>query len=70
MPAESSDIPVTTIWGDSDTVVVFDEFADKIDRLLPKRTEYFVSESGHLPHMENSGEFQAILKTALPGLFK
>ena len=67
---ESSDIPVTTIWGDSDTVVVFDEFADKIERLLPKRTEYFVSESGHLPHMENSGEFQAILKTALPGLFK
>ena len=65
---ESADIPVTTIWGDSDSVVVFDEFADKLERLLPKRNEYFVYESGHLPHLENPGEFQAILKSTLPVL--
>ena len=65
---ESADIPVTTIWGDNDTVVVFDEFADKLERLLPKRNEYFVYESGHLPHLENPGEFQAILKSTLPVL--
>ena len=58
---QTSDIPVATIWGDSDTVVVYNDFADKIERLLPKRQEYFVKDSGHLPHMENPEQFEAIL---------
>ena len=58
---QTSDIPVTTIWGDSDTVVVYAGFADKIERLLPRRQEYFVTDSGHLPHMENPAQFEAIL---------
>ena len=62
---QTSDIPVTTIWGDSDTVVVYAGFADKIERLLPKRQEYFVKDSGHLPHMENSSRFHAILSEVL-----
>ena len=60
-----SDIPVTTIWGDSDTVVVYAGFADKIERLLPKRQEYFIEDSGHLPHMENPSRFRAILSDVL-----
>ena len=60
-----SDTPVTTIWGDSDTVVVYADFADKIGRLLPKRQEYFVEDSGHLPHMENPAQFEAILTSVL-----
>ena len=60
-----SDIPVTTIWGDSDTVVVYAGFADKIERLLPKRQEYFIEDSGHLPHMENPSRFGAILSDVL-----
>ena len=32
---QTSNIPVATIWGDSDTVVVYAGFADKIERLLP-----------------------------------
>ena len=60
-----SDTPVTTIWGDSDTVVVYADFADKIGRLLPKRQEYFVQDSGHLPHMENPAQFEAILTSVL-----
>lgn len=60
-----SDIPVTTIWGDSDTVVVYEAFAEKIQRLLPKREEYFVRDSGHLPHMENAQQFEAILTEVL-----
>ena len=60
-----SDIPVTTIWGDSDTVVVYAGFADKIERLLPKRQEYFIEDSGHLPHMENPSRFKAILSDVL-----
>ena len=62
---QTSDIPVTTIWGDSDTVVVYADFADKIERLLPKRQEYFVKNSGHLPHMENPAQFEAILANVL-----
>jgi pimeloyl-ACP methyl ester carboxylesterase len=62
---QTSDIPVTTIWGDSDTVVVYADFADKIERLLPKRQEFFVENAGHLPHMENPGRFETILSDVL-----
>ena len=62
---QSSDIPVTTIWGDSDTVVIYAGFADKIERLLPKRQEFFIKDSGHLPHMENPVQFETILTKVL-----
>ena len=62
---QASDIPVTTIWGDSDTVVVYAGFAEKLERLLPKRVEYFVPESGHLPHMENQPHVEALLTDIL-----
>jgi pimeloyl-ACP methyl ester carboxylesterase len=62
---QASDIPVTTIWGDSDTVVVYAQFSEKIQRLLPKRVEYFVPESGHLPHMENRPFVEALLTDIL-----
>ncbi|MDC6459811.1 alpha/beta fold hydrolase [Luminiphilus sp.] len=62
---EDSDIPVVTIWGDSDTVVVYERFAKKIAQLLPKRVEHFVPNSGHLPHMENRIAFEAILEKSL-----
>ena len=62
---QASDIPVTTIWGDSDTVVVYSRFAEKLARLLPKRVEHFVPESGHLPHMENQPHVEALLTDIL-----
>ena len=62
---QTSDIPVTTIWGDSDTVVIYAGFADKIERLLPKRQEFFIKDSGHLPHMENPVQFETILTKVL-----
>ena len=62
---QTSDIPVTTIWGDSDTVVIYAGFADKIERLLPKRQEFFIKNSGHLPHMENPVQFETILTKVL-----
>lgn len=61
----ASDIRVTTIWGDSDTVVVYAGFAEKLERLLPKRVEHFVPESGHLPHMENRPFVEALLTEIL-----
>ena len=62
---QASDIPVTTIWGDSDTVVVYAGFAEKLERLLPKRVEHFVPDTGHLPHMENPAYFEALLTEQL-----
>ena len=62
---QASDIPVTTIWGDSDTVVVYAGFAEKLERLLPKRVEHFVPDTGHLPHMENPAYFEAVLPEQL-----
>jgi len=47
--------------GDSDKVVVYDEFEKRIDSLMPKRKEFFILESGHLPHMENPEQFNRIL---------
>ena len=58
---QQSDIPVYTLWGDSDKVIVFKKFENKIDSILPKRKEFFISESGHLPHMENPKQFNEIL---------
>ena len=58
---QESDIPVYTIWGDSDKVVVYHEFEKRIDSLMPKRKEFFILDSGHLPHMENPEQFNRIL---------
>jgi pimeloyl-ACP methyl ester carboxylesterase len=62
---QQSDIPVYTIWGDSDQVVIYDEFEKRIDAILPKRKEFFILESGHLPHMENPEQFNNILLSIL-----
>ena len=62
---QESDIPVTTIWGDSDNVVVYAGFAEKLERLLPKRDEHFVPKSGHLPHLENQSYVEALLTDIL-----
>ena len=58
-------IPVFTVWGDSDSVVVYDKFSKRLDSLLPNRKEYFILESGHLPHMENEMEFNKVLLSIL-----
>ena len=62
---QNSDIPVSTIWGDSDQVVLYKDFEKRIDSILPKRKEFFILDSGHLPHMENPYEFNKILLSIL-----
>ena len=57
---DSLNIPVYTFWGEFDTVVIYDEFKDRLNRILPNRTEFFISNSGHLPHMENQDEFESL----------
>lgn len=57
----NSNMKVYTIWGDSDSVVVYNKIKEKLNKLLPNRFEYIVSESGHLPHIENQKEFENYL---------
>ena len=56
-----SKIPFYTLWGDSDSAVVYNNFKEKLNKLMPRRVEYFISESGHLPNMENKKEFEDLL---------
>ncbi len=53
-------IPVFTFWGRHDNVVVYDQFKDRLEDMLPNRKEFFIEKSGHLPHMENQDEFERI----------
>ena len=53
-------IPVYTFWGRHDNVVVYDEFKDRLEDMLPNRKEFFIENSGHLPHMENQDDFEII----------
>ena len=53
-------IPVFTFWGRHDNVVVYDEFKDRLEDMLPNRKEFFIENSGHLPHMENQDDFEMI----------
>ena len=57
---DSLNIPVYTFWGEFDNVVVYDEFKDRLNKVFPNRKEFFISKSGHLPHMENQEEFENI----------
>ena len=57
----NSDITYYTIWGDSDSVVIYNDFKEKLNKTMTKRKEFFISESGHLPHMENVEEFEKVL---------
>ena len=53
-------IPVFTFWGRHDNVVVYDQFKDRLEDMLPNRKEFFIEKSGHLPHMENQDDFEKI----------
>jgi pimeloyl-ACP methyl ester carboxylesterase len=56
-----SNMKVYTIWGDSDSVIVYNDIKEKLNKLLPNRFEYIIAESGHLPHIENQVDFENYL---------
>ncbi len=55
------DLPVYTVWGDSDSAVVYNDFKENLNKVLPNRFEYFVPKSGHLPNIENKENFENYL---------
>ena len=62
-----TDIPIFTIWGESDEVVPYDTFKGKIKVIFSRRNEFFIEETGHLPHMENPEQFNKILLNIIEG---
>ena len=56
-----SDIEIYTLWGEHDTVVVFEDFEIKLNQIIPNREEFFFKNAGHLPQMESPKEFNTIL---------
>ena len=60
-----TDIPIYTIWGESDEVVPYETFKDKIKIIFPRRNEFFINDTGHLPHMENPEQFNDYLLSIL-----
>ena len=54
-------LPVYTIWGVADRIVIYANFKDKLQKLLPNRKEFFIQKSAHLPQMENQAAFEDIL---------
>tara|TARA_B100000575_G_C23143456_1_gene666407 strand:- start:4881 stop:5804 length:924 start_codon:yes stop_codon:yes gene_type:complete len=57
---DSLKIPVFTFWGEYDDVVLYNEFKENLESVLPNRKEFIISDSGHLPHIENQEEFERI----------
>ena len=56
-----SNMKVYTIWGDSDSVIVYNDIKEKLNKLLHNRFEYIIQDSGHLPHIENQKDFENYL---------
>ena len=54
-------LPIYTIWGDSDLAVVYNDFKENLNKVFPNRFEYFVPNSGHLPNIENKSNFENYL---------
>ena len=57
----NSNIPYFLVWGDSDSTVVYKDFENKLKKIMTRKKEYFISDSGHLPNKENIKEFENIL---------
>ena len=56
----SKNIKVYTILGEYDSVVNFDDFKVRSNRIMPNRKEFFIESAGHLPQMESPSEFNSI----------
>ncbi len=54
-------IEVYTLWGKYDNVVVFEDFKNKLNQIIPNRKEFFFKSAGHLPQMESPKEFNTVL---------
>ena len=56
----TSDLPLFAIWGDSDSVLPFKQIENKIFKIMPELNLFIIKDSGHLPHMEQTNNFNNI----------
>ena len=56
----NTDLPLFAIWGDSDAVLPFEEIENKILKIMPKLKLFIIQDAGHLPHMEQTNNFNDI----------
>jgi pimeloyl-ACP methyl ester carboxylesterase len=54
-------LPVFCIWGDHDKVVELNSVEANIFKRIPTTQLYVISKAGHLPHMEQTRTFNAIV---------
>ncbi len=57
----ASGIPVYAIWGENDNVVKLEDVRANLIERIPNVNLSVISKAGHLPHMEQTREFNAIL---------
>lgn len=57
----ASGIPVFALWGEHDTVVKLNEVRANLMERIPKVELFVLPNAGHLPHMEQTAEFNLIL---------
>ena len=57
----NTDIDIFTLWGEYDSVVIYKDFENKLNQILPNRKEFFFQSAGHLPQMESPNKFNTIL---------
>lgn len=56
-----SGTPVFAIWGEHDTVVELSKAREGMFKRIPEIKLFVIAKAGHLPHMEQTKEFNAIL---------
>ncbi|MBL7856598.1 MAG: alpha/beta hydrolase [Cyclobacteriaceae bacterium] len=57
----ASGIPVFAIWGEHDTVVKLEEVRATLFNRIPDAKLFVIPTAGHLPHMEQTKDFNTIL---------
>jgi pimeloyl-ACP methyl ester carboxylesterase len=55
------EIPVSAIWGEHDTVVKLEEVRTNLMSRIPNVKLFVIPKAGHLPHMEQTSQFNSIL---------
>lgn len=56
-----SNIPVFCLWGEHDTVVELSKVKENLNDRVPQLKLIIIPEAGHLPHMEQTSQFNTIL---------
>jgi pimeloyl-ACP methyl ester carboxylesterase len=63
----ASNVPVFAIWGEYDTVVKLEDVRTNLMNRIPNVKLFVIPKAGHLPHMEQTAQFNSILFEEIMG---